>query len=104
MEKILSQILEELKGLKEGQGRLAECMDGLDKQMDSLEVRMDGLDKRMDSLEKRQVSMEAKLDAVYDQVVENCEKLTENEMTFDMFQDLWFEHEKKIHRLNTKIG
>lgn len=132
MEKIFDQILEELKGLREGQARLEARLDSLDVRMDSLDARMDNLDVRMDSLDARmdnldarmdsldtrmdglevkviglkegQTCIESRLNAVYDQVVENCEKLTENEMKFDMFKDLWFKHEQEIHKLKKKTG
>lgn len=104
VEQVLGQILEALKGLREGQGRLEEHMGNLEVRMDGLDKRMDGLDVCMDGLEKGQANMERKLDAVHEQVVENCEKLTKNEMTFKMFQDLWLDHEKEIHKLKSRTG
>lgn len=104
MEKIFDQILEELKGLREGQARLEARLDSLDARMDSLDARMDGLEVKVIGLKEGQTCIESRLNSVYDQVVGNCEKLTENEMKFDMFKDLWFKHEQEIHKLKKKTG
>lgn len=52
MDKILIQILSELKGLNEGQGRLETRMDGLGTKVDGFESRMDSFDTKLENLEK----------------------------------------------------
>ena len=50
---ILTQIQNDMNGLKQGQERLEERFDSLEKRLDSLEKRFDDLEKRFDDLEKR---------------------------------------------------
>jgi len=75
VEKILNQILGELKGLNEGQGRLETRMDSIETKVDSLETKMDGFESRMDSfdtkmenLEKGQERLEFKVNALDNKV------------------------------------
>ena len=58
MEKILNQILGELKGLNEGQGRLETRMDSIETKVDSLETKMDGFESRMDSFDTKMENLE----------------------------------------------
>ncbi len=64
MEETLHLILQELRGLKEGQQRLETRMGRFEDRMDSLEARMDRIEARMDSIEARMDSLEARMDSL----------------------------------------
>ncbi len=88
MEKILNQILSEIKGLKQGQENTNERLNHMDKQLDGMDNRFDLIDKRLDGMDerfdlidkrlngaeerfehmdKRLDNIEKKIDAVYEQ-------------------------------------
>ena len=117
-------VLEELRDLKAGQGRLEVRMDkiedkvgsledrmgSLEDRMGSLEDRMGSLEDRMGSLEDRMGSLESKLDAVVEQTAiltefkEDTSKklgiiIEENKV----FKEIIGRHEVDIEMLKKKI-
>lgn len=61
MEKVLNQILVELKDLKGGQSRLETGMEKLDCRMGKMETRLKGLDCRMGKIEMRMESLDSRM-------------------------------------------
>lgn len=71
LEKLLEQILSEVKGLKEGQKQLETKIGGLESSQERIETRIgsletgqERLETRMSSLESNQERLESKIDSV----------------------------------------
>jgi len=96
VEKILNQILGELKGLNEGQGRLETRMDGLETKMDGFESRMDSFDTKMDNLEKGQERLESKVNTLDNKVEALDEKVNALDKKVEVV-------DKKVDQLSLSI-
>ncbi len=76
--------------------------DGVYERLDKVEVGLDKVEKRLDAVEVGLVKVEVRLDKVEIRLDRVEDRLGDVEEGIDSFKRVWFNHEARIGKLETK--